>query len=1607
MTTLSFATPELINVSPNKVYLGNYCTLTGRYFDVDHPENNQVILNEKEVSIYRIKQVPNSDLIQITIIVPPDILPEPPTKNVELTIKVITNGEASNTLPLTIVPSPFISSINPNQAYPGDTVEVELEGFRTSLRAGRTSVDFGPGISVESLEVIDRYHLHIVLNIDENAEPGLRDVKVRYGRRRLTRYGGFEVLTPPSQARSLKLQVNEPQKVVFSPTVTITGSVNTALGEAPPAIPPAIITSVIPSEVRQGESYTLRIQGENTHFDQENSQLILGEDIELEEFKVLDASTIEAKIKVGNEAKVGERNLQVITGTEIAQSIITFKVRPGYGTIKGYLRDEDTGQVIVGALVSIKGTTLKVYTDENGYFELKGVPAGDVELVINAPNYGLVTLSVNVKNGETVDFTKGIEGIANSEGIRLKAKAILPGGPLRSIEALVANGATSLTPPADYDLIKQIITDTIITVGGSEMGVLDEDGNQLNPNIEGEGIGSLTPIGLREITEEWMLGETYLLKDILYFITRVFDWPDKEILTLDRWLKVLNEHISLVWNDNNYIGRDLLIILFNQGKEILSQPPVLQANTYLNPFQAYLLITSLMAYLIEAKEYANLQTNKILLASLEHSYITQISDVPYLILAQEGNNNQGNNQDIWKKMYFTWEDIAVKFYDFKYGGIDIGKRACNVLKGELESIIKGEDSNLIKLLFPLHSESAREEIIKTWKSFFITKKIPINELKAFRELGRKGVSDLYRNFLDEAIIWERVKGFSGLVKSFMDITAESIVQSLSSFAGDMMQGMWKILIKESFEILIKANIPEPPHIEKLEVLEISENHPYSGIRIHFSPSPTESSAKINEAGYPKFYYQIFRRDSKGLYRIAHMLSEEFNKDENGNYYYEDHPPEIGVVTYFIRCIRKLSKLPPIIPASPYDFEKKVVYDYIKSLLPGSGATIGLLEDLTNALLDYARAVQLQYSPLSNGKSIYFNPYLPKYPRIDIAAIPKYLYLPLRFDLVFLKRKPILEFLSISDFNQIFAIKNGELYPWADAYFAPPYQKGLAVDIYGNVYSENAASEESWGGKIFKYIFDITHYDGEREVGIRMDRVPGNLCPKPWIGQIVACSGFRFFGLGLGCYPVHMVDMTYGEIPSSLISKYGSKEGFFIINMSTNDIRFLPLKASYFECINTYAKPLNFALQEGQKLSFSPYSKIAYSWKDASIYFSTDYEIFRYSLANSDLKRMVANNDYTIVSGLDVDDYGNLYVADLGLGRIDLYPVFNLNILAPEVQEPITLYEDIVNPIDLSLSSDRKWIYVVSSRGLARLQNFRPFLIMGPSLPEGKINIVTFDHRSIQVKVKGEFILYPVGYPSKAIALIKDQNKILKAYRLDFEEDSGWVYVEELSIISAQPSETQVKVVLPQSRKIDINLRNINDLYNEYYGINILNVKFPSTKIVPEGDDSLPENFNIEFGQFNLPNYRHKSNRHRFILVSPLNRQFVGDQANVIGYVYPPQKVKISLDYQSFTEINPDEIGRFKFSLNNISEGYHILTIMSDNNEFTKIISFEASSSEQITYPVIGFITDSVTNIPLSNIRIYVKETGEEVFSDEDGFFVLRSLKLDTSYTIRVGNAEEE
>ena len=72
------------------------------------------------------------------------------------------------------------------------------------------------------------------------------------------------------------------------------------------------------------------------------------------------------------------------------------------GTVRGTVFDSESGSPIILGTVQLQGTTIGTNTDENGFYSMGGVPAGEYTLVASYIGYDSVTTNVTIREGGIV-----------------------------------------------------------------------------------------------------------------------------------------------------------------------------------------------------------------------------------------------------------------------------------------------------------------------------------------------------------------------------------------------------------------------------------------------------------------------------------------------------------------------------------------------------------------------------------------------------------------------------------------------------------------------------------------------------------------------------------------------------------------------------------------------------------------------------------------------------------------------------------------------------------------------------------------------------------------------------------------------------------------------------------------------------------------------------------------------------------------------------------------------------------------------------------------------------------------------------------------------------
>ena len=401
-----------------------------------------------------------------------------------------------------------------------------------------------------------------------------------------------DVAAGSGAAGALALTVNPTQSPSFQTRARVTGAVNAAAGPQLPPTPFAVIASLAPVNTAQGERVTVVLGGAAagrwaTHFAAGRTVADFGDGITVEQVQVSSPTAVAVTLQVAANAAPGVRQVRLTTGDEIAVAVLGFRVEPGVSRVSGVLRDTDTGAPIAGAVVGIEGSNLRAITAADGSFTLNGVPTGERTLLVNAPNHGLIRRPVSASPGAPVvlDDLTATPTVAAADA-----------APSASVPSLVQRGLGDPTRPMSLDAARAIVRDALMLVGGTDIGILDADGNQQNPEVGGDlPFFSLNEDSVATIAERMLASERRTLGEVLYEHTLIWNW-DGDAPTLSAWVSALQTLVDQAWANPGDRRYALLFLLFNPERGLLASAPTIVADTPLNALQATLMELTLLRF---------------------------------------------------------------------------------------------------------------------------------------------------------------------------------------------------------------------------------------------------------------------------------------------------------------------------------------------------------------------------------------------------------------------------------------------------------------------------------------------------------------------------------------------------------------------------------------------------------------------------------------------------------------------------------------------------------------------------------------------------------------------------------------------------------------------------------------------------------------------------------------------------------------------------------------------------------------------------------------------------------------------------------------------------
>ncbi|MBI5443420.1 MAG: carboxypeptidase-like regulatory domain-containing protein, partial [Deltaproteobacteria bacterium] len=974
----------------------------------------------------------------------------------------------------------------------------------------------------------------------------------------------------PGGGEALVLNVDPVESPSFLATQRVTGTVNSA-AEPKPAQKSTLITGMGPTTGEQGATVTVTLTGDvgayATHFAAGTSGADFGAGIAVKSLFVSGPSQALATIAIDPAAAVGARSVRVVTGSETAVSVNAFNVLSGKTTVTGRLLEPGTGVPIAGATVVIQGTTVRATTGSDGSFTLQGVPPGQQDLLVTALNHQSVVVRISPQIGVPVVV----------EDLELTPTVFDPAtAPAASLGSVVGRGLGTFSFTGDPEEGKQLIRDTLFAVGGKHYGLVDEYGNQQNPNVEGNGIASLKPNGLTATVGRWHRGETMPLGVILQGMILAFDWENSNPPSLFRLLKSLQEQVNRAWSDPTDPANALLVAMFNRARTVSPEPPTLSQDTPLNAVQSYLFSVTVFGYVSsQVLYYQDLpdeglgalgrndpSDRGVLLAWNEWTRDLGVaSDMPQpraLLLAQAADTRPvayaGPTQTIpvskdtgsipvtldgstsyakngrtlvlykWVRTSSADPDPADEMSPTielmpKDQSTLIGRKhtfrlvvqdsagewskpseVLIVLDGPCRIIDAGDPSlvpwcevfesvgtsQIVSLTSSVtidpYLESLKKAISPTLVEDAATKATAVKRWTDYLELldftdqqylSKVRAEDFVSSFEDS----KKAAATIGKVTQFASAAAGIMTDVVGSIVGQVANSLFKdLIINDLIKNFVESARPNAPYVDSA-VLVPQEDGGTQTVQVTFRPAQDEVGTAANGSTW-KYYYAVYRQ-SRGVPGFGNLItvlpSYRFNAqladvedDEVGRaamryalqksgrdmrLRFVDTDPAPGTNTY--RLVTRVMR-GHTIPNKPYiDPIVKAGFDLLVE--KSTGASGKILVDGMFTCLDAMEAILTgviyQWSEYSDPAMVYVGTAAEsRFPRIDLAVAERTGEI----------------FVSLPDTSKIFKWTSEGLKVRVDAGFKTPYQTGLASDAYGNLYTDNRASDLQFGGRLFRF-----------------------------------------------------------------------------------------------------------------------------------------------------------------------------------------------------------------------------------------------------------------------------------------------------------------------------------------------------------------------------------------------------------------------------------------------------------------------------------------------------------------------------------------------------------
>ncbi len=372
----------------------------------------------------------------------------------------------------------------------------------------------------------------------------------------------------------LDVVVNPVLSPTFATSQVLTGMVGTELAPPPATPPPPLVANVAPNAGRQGQSLTVTITGQNATFQDGTTQVSFGAGVTVTSVTVTSPSTLAVGVTVAASASIGPRLVAVTSGAQEAIASNAFNIQPADAQVGGKVADA-SGAPIAGATVCVSGTAICTTTAADGTFTLPTVPTNATRLIVTKDGFEEFSIAIGDRSGDVNVGLLAFEDTGEPPPPPPQSGAPPLDGKIASVVARLNTTVPERLTPAQA---RKTVRDFILLVGGDELGLLDAQGAQLNPEITGNGPLSLRHDAVEQLARGFLQGAATTFEQWVFSLALSFQWsgppPDVDVM-----LARFQAAVDAAWADPDAAESALMISIFNPGPIFVKDPPRLARVT--------------------------------------------------------------------------------------------------------------------------------------------------------------------------------------------------------------------------------------------------------------------------------------------------------------------------------------------------------------------------------------------------------------------------------------------------------------------------------------------------------------------------------------------------------------------------------------------------------------------------------------------------------------------------------------------------------------------------------------------------------------------------------------------------------------------------------------------------------------------------------------------------------------------------------------------------------------------------------------------------------------------------------------------------------------------